>query len=105
MPDRLVASPPQKPRLESILARILLLALGIIHAASQASRLCPSRYFTDIVQTAVSLIGVSNVQTNNEPGLEQVPVDAFLDLLHDSGLDWPASVFDFDSSDTTGLAI
>lgn len=92
---------PQNPRPHSILARIVNLALDIFEHTSHNDVCCPGRDFLPVLQHAASLIGLRGSAPETEAARNDFGPQTFWTLMNESGIDWPASLFDLEDENTS----
>lgn len=59
---------------------------------------CPGRDFRRIIENAASLVGVTNQEIGDDSVATDAAMQSILDLIHDSGLEWPESLYSLDNN-------
>lgn len=77
------------------MARLLHLALNIFDNVCSTENFHPARDFQAIVHDATSLVlGPGNIQAQEGQEVDELALQHLLDMMNDSGLEWPGNLFD-----------
>ena len=87
---------PVPPRTTSIVAKLVRLALDIFDGVCRTPAFRPARHFHAIVQNACSLVLATASDTLDRQNYDIQGMQSLLDLINDSGLEWPGNFLDKD---------
>ncbi|RDW62413.1 hypothetical protein BP6252_11846 [Coleophoma cylindrospora] len=97
---------PVPPQSTSIITRLVRLALEIFDGVCQSPAFHPARDFQAIVHNASLLIlSPENTESHNQHEIDNSAMQSLLDLIDDSGLEWPGNLLDTGTDFTTGWGV
>jgi hypothetical protein len=88
-------TPLQQQNLQSgsVLNRLLRLALEVCSGIENFSAFCPGHEYRKIVMRASSLLGVTDQGSGDDTTEAEADMQSVLDLIHESGFEWPESLY------------
>jgi hypothetical protein len=69
------------------------LALEVCSGIENFSAFCPGHEYRKIVMRASSLLGVTNQGRGEDVTEAEADMQSVLDLIHESGFEWPESLY------------
>lgn len=97
---------PLPPRPTSVIARLLRLALDIFDGVCQTPAFHPTRDFQALIHNATSLVlAPRHVDSHNGQEMDQSAIQSLLDLMNDSGLEWPGGFLDLGTDFSGGWEV
>jgi hypothetical protein len=85
----------QPPNLQSgsVLNRLLRLALEVCRGIERFPSFCPGHEYRKIIIRAASLLGVTDKGCGDDVAEAEADMQSILDLIHESGFEWPESLY------------
>lgn len=87
------SSQPPNLQSSSVLNRLLRLALEVCSGIENFSLFCPGHDYRKIIMRAASLLGVTDQHGEDEVTEAEADMQSILDLIQESGFEWPESLY------------
>lgn len=90
------SSQPPNLQFGSILSRLLRLALEVCTGIKSFSSYSPGHDYSKIIMRAAHLVGVTDQNSGDDATDAGPDMQSILDLIHESGFEWPGSLYGTD---------